>query len=92
MDLKNIKNNKKNNNSPAKRNSFHGLLLNNKRNEASNGVMTSILEKSGCGVRENLTSYSNTTTTSLLTEREMSRNSSKGPLRFTEVNEGFLIS
>uniref|UniRef100_A0A1I8B6E5 Palmitoyltransferase n=1 Tax=Meloidogyne hapla TaxID=6305 RepID=A0A1I8B6E5_MELHA len=83
MDLKNVRNNKKNNNSPAKRNSFHGILSINKRNEASpNGVMTSILEKSGCSRGGNSTIYSNTTTT-LLSEKEMSRSS--GPLKFTEA-------
>ncbi|KAF7639526.1 AAA_23 domain-containing protein [Meloidogyne graminicola] len=98
--INNIKNNKKNNNnnSPSKRNSFHGILSINKRNETvPNGIMTSILEKSGCSGGElegnGSTFYTNTTTTnSLLTDKERSstRSSSKGgggggPLKFTEA-------
>nr|CAD2140904.1 unnamed protein product [Meloidogyne enterolobii] len=79
-DLKNVRSNRRNNSSPTKRNSFHGMLSINRKNEASpNGVMTSISECS----RGNSTIYTNTTTTSLLTENEMSR--STRPLKFTEA-------
>nr|CAD2170536.1 unnamed protein product [Meloidogyne enterolobii] len=79
-DLKNVRANRRNNSSPTKRNSFHGMLSINRKNEASpNGVMTSISECS----RGNSTIYTNTTTTSLLTENEMSR--STRPLKFTEA-------
>jgi len=62
------------------------MLSINRKNEASpNGVMTSISECS----RGNSTIYTNTTTTSLLTENEMSRSSR--PLKFTEVCPLFLI-